>query len=383
MKRAAWLLLALVGTSVAPAQVPPRWPRLRAGQDTNDATAYVRLARNLLYSPVDTAHAAAEAALRWAARLDPGSGDPPYLMAVALLRPILRAFWLSRGSRRVLRRELTPELRQRVDSLLREAWLREPFYDIDLEPLLAFGLVPSAKDLRDPIERAYSAYHGGNYQLAADEWGRAMAGAPHRVDLRLRRAHAFYWLKKYDSTAAELRAVLAATARGDSDPPAWAPPDYVVQYALGVAYERGGNADSASEAYRRALVTNLGLYMARVRLSDILLARGDTAKALEEVTIAADISPRDPWLSAYYGYTLIRLGRPDDAVTHLRAAISLDPHYATPYFLLGLAHSVLRRDREATAAFQAFLGRTTRNDDRRRWTAERLAALADSAGPRD
>jgi hypothetical protein len=60
---------------------PPLLPR----QDTCEADAYVRLARSRLLNGDLEGHAEAEAALIWASRLDPGSADPPYLLAVAVL----------------------------------------------------------------------------------------------------------------------------------------------------------------------------------------------------------------------------------------------------------------------------------------------------------
>jgi tetratricopeptide (TPR) repeat protein len=386
--RAVWLLLILIGTNTAAAQVVVRRPRLRAGEDSNDATAYVRHARRLLYLPTDSAHAAAEAALIWAGRLDPGSGDPPYLLAVAVFRPMLvEAFRSGRLSKRLLRRELTPERMRYVDSLMRQAWLREPFYDIDLEPLLTMGMIPPADGLRDPVQRGYAAYQARNSQLAVDAWGQAIARTPDRIDLRLHRAHTFYWMRQYDSTVAELRAALASSTSPDSEVSTFLPPTYVLEYALAVAHERAGRSDSAKDAYRRALAGNLGLYMARVRLSNIIFAEGDTVQAMSEMALAADIAPREPWLLSYHGYLLLQAGRPADAVIELRNAIGLDSAYSTPYFLLGMAHGALTQDAEALSSFEQFLDRSPRSDDRRRWTMQRVstlrAALSRSVGPRE
>jgi len=165
------------------------------------------------------------------------------------------------------------------------------------------------------------------------------------------------------------------------------PPAYVLEYALAVALERAGQADSAKEAYHRALVGNLGLYMARVRLSHILFEKGDTAQAVGEVAQAVDIAPREPWLTSYYGYLLLQAGRPADAVVQLQAAIALDSAYATPYFLLGMAHSALQHPAEALRTLNEFLSRSPARDDRRAWTMQRVlelrSRLAGSVGPHD
>ena len=380
------LLLALMGSDAISAQIYRR-PRLRAGEDTNDASAYVRFAQSALYSPTDSAHAAAEAALIWAGRLDPGSGDPPYLLAVAVFRPIMmQARRAGRWSRGLLRRELTPRRLRYLDSLMREAWLREPFYDIGLEPLLNPDLVAPER-VKDPAARGYFAYKWGDHQLALDSWAEALAREPRRVDLRLHRAHTFHWMQRYDSTVAELRAALATTALPDSEQTGMLPPEYVLQYAMAVAFERAGQADSAKEAYRRALGGNLGLYMARVRLSHILFEEGDTAEAVGEIAYAVDIAPREPWLASYYGYLLLQAGRPRDAIAELQTAIALDSAYATPYFLLGMAHTTLQQGTAALTSLEGFLSRSPAADERRGWTMQRVstlrAQLSGSVGPHE
>ncbi len=376
------LVAALTGASELLGQINVRRPRLRAQADTNDATAYIRHARNLLYTPTDSAHAAAEAALIWASRIDPGSGDPPYLLAVAVIRPVVvQAFRSGRVSKGLLRREFTPMRLRYLDSLLREAWLREPFYDIDLEPLLTIGLVPAPEGLRDPIARGYAAYHRGYAQLAVDSWREAILKEPARVDLRLHRAHTFYWMQEYDSTVTELRAVLASTIVPDSVLASVLPPRHVLEYALGVALESAGEPDAAKDAYRRALVDHLGLYMARVRLSNLLFASGDTVAALREVALAADIAPLDPWLMSYYGSLLHDAGRPADAVGLLHAAVALDSVYSTPYFMLGLSLSTLGLEAEAVRRFEDFLSRAAVADERRAWATQRVATIRAKLSP--
>ncbi|HEY3219251.1 MAG TPA: hypothetical protein VGJ80_00840 [Gemmatimonadales bacterium] len=373
-----WILAAVRQSSAQVGQISVRRPPLRPTEDTCDAAAYVRLARSrLLYGDVE-GHAEAEAALIWASRLDPGSADPPYLLAVAVLRPVVMQAYRSRGlTTGLLRREFTPARVRYMDSLMQQAWLREPFLDFDVEPLLSVGVFPSPAEIRDPAQRGLVAYRALNPRLALDSWAEAIAASPTRIDLRFHRAHTFYWLKMYDSTVVELRAVLAArnSAVSDTGRTITFPGNDVLEYSYGVALERAGQLDSAKEAYHRALVANLGLYMARVRLSNLLAGVGDTAGAMNEIVQAIDIAPREPWLLGYYGYMLVQVGRPADAIVQLNAAVALDSSYSTPYFLLGLAEISMRRDSAAVSSFESFLARSARSDERRAWTRQRVGAI--------
>src|ERR1041384_6904005 len=359
-------------------QISVRRPPLRPSEDTSDAAAYVRLARGRLLDGDVAGHAEAEAALIWASRLDPGSADPPYLLAVAVLRPVVMQAYQSRGwIRGLLRREFTPPRVRYLDSLMHEAWLREPFLDFELEPLLIMGRTSPPSEISDPEQRGYAAYRTRYPRLALESWAEALAGAPARTDLRFHRAHTFYWLKMYDSTVTELRAILTArdSVLSDSSRIIAFPGSDVLEYSYAVALERAGQLDSAKEAYHRALVANLGLYMARVRLSNLLVSVGDTVGAMNEIQQAVDIAPREPWLLGYYGYMLLEARRPADAIVQLRAALAVDSSYAFPYFLLGLAETRMGHDSAAVARFESFLQRSARSDERRAWTRQQVGAL--------
>jgi tetratricopeptide (TPR) repeat protein len=265
---------------------------------------------------------------------------------------------------------------------MREAWLREPFSDIELEPLLCFTLV-APKHVQDPAMRGYFAYLFQDARLALDSWAQALTTDSSSFELRLRRAHAFYWLQQYDSTIVELRAALLRVERPDSQLERRVLPTYLIHYRLAVAHEHAGQIDSAVAAYRNALGDNLGLYMARVRLSNLLLARGDTAQALEEISMAADIAPREPWLLTYHAYVLLQTHRAAEAAAQLRTAIALDSAYSTPYFLLGLAEEAQAQYAKAVGYFETYLNRATSSDPRREWTVQRVSVLRAAARPRD
>jgi tetratricopeptide (TPR) repeat protein len=373
--RVAVVLCGLALTWSDPVAQTVQRPRLRSDEDTNDASAYIRRARSLLYNSSDSAQAAAEAALFWAGRLDPTSSDVPYLLTVALIRPIIVKARQEGGlSGKRLRKELTPARIHRIDSLMREAWLREPFVNLDLEPMLCLNLVAPGL-VRDPATKGYFAYQFKDYGLALDSWGKALARDSFRLDLRFHRAHTFHRAAEYDSAVAELHAALALVTQSDSGLELIVSPTYVLNYALGTAFERLGRVDSAKVAFRRSLTENLGLYMAHVRLSSLLLFEGDTAQALVEISLAAGVAPRDPVVASYYAFQLIAARRFAEATEQVRRAIAIDSVYATLYLLMGLAEQGVGRDSAALANLDTFLQRAPRSDSRREWVAQRIAAL--------
>ena len=342
--------------------------------DTNSPQAFLNFGQAHLSSRKDSLRALAESAFVRAARLDPLSGRPSYLLALSTLLPAVRK---SRGffSSRNIWRHLNARQRARVDSLLGETFLREPFADFILDPILAPEELPPPDLVREREDRAYVAYQAGQYRFALDLWAQVVARSPERIDLRWHRAHVFYWQRQYDSAIVTLKAMLAHLAPADDSLAYWLPETDMLEYAMGIAYERAGNVDSAAEAYRRTLIANLGTYMARVRLSAILLDRGDTVNAVREVFIALDVAPSEPLILAHYGAVLVRVGRPDDALNPLQSVVRTDPAYATPYLVLGMAYIDLHRDPEALQAFEMFLDHAAKNDERRAWATYRVREL--------
>jgi tetratricopeptide repeat protein len=370
-------LLGLVASLSA--QEQPREalrPPLPDRGDTNDPAAYIRLAWREV-NAVGGDLAVAESALVWAARLDPGSPDPPYMRCVAVMRAFLTdAFRHGRSGGRALRRGLTPDRSALMDSLMHEAWLREPFLDLALDPDLVMGIPPLPKEVRDPVERGFAAYLARDFPLALRSWGEGLALHPDRADLRMHRAYVFYHAGQYDSAAAEVRAMIAMAARADTGLVLVRPSVDMFYYALGLALENAGDTAGAKVAYGQALTENLGLWIVHVRLGNLLLVRGDTAGALAETRTAVDIEPRNAWLAAYYGGALYQAGRADQAVIELRRAVGLNPHYSTPYYDLGVAYDHLHRIPEAFQSFVDFRGHAAAADPRVPWARRRVDALA-------
>lgn len=100
--------LAVVFTTELPAQrlgAPAPRPRLEAGADTNDANAYYQYGLQTF----DRDAASASAAFYWAARLNPGWGEPLYARRAAYAK------WGAEGGYRI-GAVLDPSLQQAISA---------------------------------------------------------------------------------------------------------------------------------------------------------------------------------------------------------------------------------------------------------------------------
>ena len=317
-----------------PATTEPPRPRLPEGTDTAEASSYLDLARASLCC--DGAMAAAAA--YWATRLDP-------LSAEAL---VVR--WRAE-SRRLPRRD-RKRARERVDSLLLRAMLRDPFVDLAEMP------VPTDQRLRETRRL-----------LAKDS-----------TDDVLWFAHAaiFYRARMYDSAVANLDRALAAIERAERDSVREVYRSRALyHYALGRAFGITGDMRGARRAFEAALVEELGFSPAHAALGTIAWYNdSDIDAASREFDLAVQLQPEDGFLRFEYGTALVKAGRHAEALAQLDAALALEPHYATAHYNRAVVLDQMGRDSAAAAAYAEFLRRTPRQFFvQQRVARSRLAAL--------
>lgn len=381
MHRAWWLGVALIALAVDRSPAESQRPRLPAGADSNDATAYLRLANALQLDTAPGSLAAAESAFVWASRLAPGNADPYYARGVAILRVLYRGVFYGPVQYGRHSDSANAAVVDRVGSLFRQAWLRDPFKDAMLDPSLQIGVLPRASTVSDPIIKGIVEFFGAEFPKARDDWARALQRHPERVDLRFHRAYSYSLEQRFDSAAAELQQAITTIASGDSSSYAsFAPPRDLLYYALGVAREQAGDTAAAHDAYVRALSENLGLYLVHARLARLLLGQGDTTGGLTELSIGAGVEPHDAWMRNYYGLVLLATKRYPQAVQELQAAIDADPYYASPYYLLGRTHEAMGAAELALQAYQDFLAHAAVTDSRWGWTTLRVGELRSIVG---
>ncbi|HET7457531.1 MAG TPA: hypothetical protein VFJ74_07740, partial [Gemmatimonadaceae bacterium] len=335
--RALSLLSALaVASRVLPAQTarpaaaePPR-PPLAAGADTNDAEAYLSLAREQLSRDSKRAAAAAY----WATRIDPTSA------------PALLVRWHAElNAARWQHIVIPPDEALRIDSLPWRAMMRDPFASPDPNADAILGPSPAA--VRAELQRH-----------------------PDVIPLRVLLAARFYARQQFDSTVAELRTTLDALARLDT-----AGPRHVYQsrevfhYAIAKALYAAGRRDEARAEFAAALGENVAFYPAHATLGSIAWTQwSDIDKAREEFGFALEL--RDDAVVHYdYGTVLLQAARFDEALAQLDRAIALEPYFANSYANRAVALDRLGRGAEASAAYEQFVARAPR----------RMAAVAAAA----
>jgi tetratricopeptide (TPR) repeat protein len=370
------ICLILVGAGASRAQqaaaaIPAR-PRLKAAADTNDAAAYYS------HGTITIAKqpAVARSSFYWASRLDPEMADAYYGHAIA----IVLAFDDSVHERHMnggnSERDPTDAQVIEYDSLMHMGFARDPFldprYNLMLFPAWVRQALPRSTD---PELRGDYAFAMHEYAHANAEWAAAFKKEPKRLDLRLRRARAFYYLQEYDSAYAEFAFVVNALEAKQQQELGWTKKyesKAMDLYEMGIIREMQGRKDDARELYGRALVEDIGWYMAHVRLAGLAAAAGDTTAALAEWALAAEIKNADPSIFYRYAAMLAAAGRTEDALKQLRAAIAMNPDYAAPYELVGRLEDARGRTADAVRAYREFLQRAPRDSPARATVEKRL-----------
>lgn len=131
--------------------------------------------------------------------------------------------------------------------------------------------------------------------------------------------------------------------------------DNEYRFMLAALHHVAGHADQAISLYQEALEHDLGLVMAHTYLAGIYEESGKTEEALVERRRAAEVSVDDPAAQFDYAVSLFNGQHTAEAEEPLRRAISLNPRYAPPRYLLGRVVEELGRRDEAREQYTQFL----------------------------
>ena len=391
MRRLLTLLALALAVTSAPCLAPslaaqkegkpiPR-PKLRDVTDTNDAQAYydagLRQFRN------DPGYAAD--AFYWAARINPGWGDPLYGRRAALLtqkRSLLAA--LMTGNRR------KPELLA-LDSLLARALMLNPFLYRRLDQQLFISYLTNG-DRQVQAEYAYEinvwltssspsmqgwyAYSQGNFERALQHYATAIGRERETAYLHLERARIFGMRNEVDAAVAEFQLALAELrAKDEKKLVVLYDSKAMAEFSIATLLEGAGQVQRARDAYGRALQEDLAYYPAHMRLGLLALSQGDTTAAGSELALAAEIAPDEPFVRYMNGWVLGVAKKPSEAVVELKKAVELEPYYALPNLVLGVQYEKLEKAPEAIAAYDRFLKTASATEPQRALAAARIEDL--------
>lgn len=362
--------------------------------DTNDASVYY--AAGIASLSADPA--GASAAFYWASRLNPSWAEPYFARWYVLQREARARRW-QKTIREMVRPALPDTAQRRIDSLVVLAAFHNPFFDEQIQSIDVAnqarngvaarrerikqenvvreeeGRLPLLMPHQTTVPHSwYLAYAERHFDSASADLASLIAKYPDALPLYVYRSKAQYALAQYDSAAATLRAAIGRVDRRDSTGPVYFAPD-MFYYAVGMAESEPKHDSAARAAFQSAVTLNLGFYMAHLHLASLALNSRDSATALTEARIAAEIRPEDPVVQLFLGYTLLSAHRPDEAIEHLRAATVADPYFALPYYYIGQASEIAHDTSAALTAYRAFLAHASRADNLRPSAEEALAVL--------
>ncbi|HET9709277.1 MAG TPA: tetratricopeptide repeat protein [Gemmatimonadales bacterium] len=395
--------LMSLGVSLAAQNIPKRPPL--SGADTNQAAAYYSYGLSMLQqNPQKAADA-----FYWASRIDPSWAQPLYAGRIAFLVGADDQFVIGYmdGNRNFTR---SKEAR-RIDSLELRARMLDPFLsrDLDKDLMLRYmralydeaqksdgGTDDRAQTLRfqyyvehywrtdaPPGMKAELAVSEHRYPDALEAYREALrSDRDHQAEIHEARARVFYLVGNGDSARAEMAQAITKLREKDTKDFVWLyESKAVLEHFIGLTFERQNQVGPARDAYARALQEDLSYYPAHLRLGTIALSAGDTATALSELDLAAQINGDEPVLQATYGTILAQAGHIPEAQQHLHRAVELDPFYANSYYVLGRVDEFAGKPSDAATDYRAYLGHTRAQDPRIADVQRRLAGLTGAAAP--
>lgn len=303
---------------------------------------------------LDRHPAIAEAYFAYAARLDPSVAEPLLGRYAAWwrFRPWLRNhLWQDKPTDSDSARE-TEQWRAEAD-------LRNPF----VQQSALLWTLPKGWDVitDNAFGRGLRAFFRGAWQESIREFGTAIerdSGDWRAYRYRgLAEAHVGRWEDAARDFEELLRRMSVFEQRTTVH---WDLGKARLYYTLALIRLFGGHRDQAREAFHQTFEVDLGFGLGHMYYGNLLFEDGDTAGAVREYALAAELRPADPLVQQNYGAILLTLGRPDSALTRFTDAVRLAPDYAVLYFNRAVCLERLGRVEEARAMHREFVSRAPR-----------------------
>ena len=153
----------------------------------------------------------------------------------------------------------------------------------------------------------------------------------------------------------------------------------------GFIYGRGraqfllGRLDAAMEDYARARQLDPGAFWIHTGVAQVIRARGDYAKALEEIDKGLTLRPDDPTAITEKGEILLRVGRTQEALKLVQDALVYDAFSPAAHLLLGRLRLVQYNGRGALEAMTEATRRAPTSMDAHLGLAEALLSIGRTA----
>jgi superkiller protein 3 len=330
-----FLLTPVAQTAAQGVKVSSSMEELEEAVDTDpyDPTAHYNLALGLWSK---RKHEEAEGELRRSVELDPRFALGWLALAIVPLANL---------------EDLEQERLEETKRQYRHAFMLDPLVDVRIIAAVKQRWLSSGK--------AIDEFEKGNYESAYEELDELVQVDEDRVWLLWYRGIAAAHLGMYEHSVRDIETLIARLEEIEEG-------EDIVHASLGtneyrylLAYleHRLGNSARAIELYREALVYDIGLYMAHVRLAEIHEEQGDWQQALTERRRAIDANPDDPTLLTDLGRTLAQMQMWDEARQAMHRAVEANPDDPRPWYFRGLLDLKAGDQAEARAAFREFLAR--------------------------
>ena len=153
----------------------------------------------------------------------------------------------------------------------------------------------------------------------------------------------------------------------------------------GFIYGRGralfllGRLDAAMEDYARARQLDPAAFWIHTGIAQVIRARGEYAKALEEINKGLTLRSDDPTAMTEKGEIMLRLGRSQEALKLVQDALAYDPYSPAAHLLLGRLRLAQYDGRAALEAMIEATRRAPTSMDAHLGLAEALLSIGRTA----
>jgi tetratricopeptide (TPR) repeat protein len=201
--------------------------------------------------------------------------------------------------------------------------------------------------------RAKALYLSARDRDAEDALLTAAAKAPGDAEIPYDLGRIYYQQQRHQDARRAFRQAIASDARA-----------YKAWDNLGLTYEALGDVEEAMRHYARAMAiaqTDAPTYdVVYANYADLLIKEGQYKSAFNAAAEAAQRNPRDARNFLLAGKALVRLEAIDVSIKWLTQAVTLDPDYPEPHYLLARAYRQIGAIEQAQAAMAAFQAASAR-----------------------